>query len=241
VSLVPSLTEIVFALKRGDDLVGVSSYCDYPIEAKMKYQVGDFSNPSLERIVGLNPELILVSLPEQTRIKQSLEQLGLKTYNSSPESIEDILSDIRSLGVMLKVPGRADSLVDSLRHELAEMARHQRSSEVRVYIEISAQPLVSVGSRSYINEMIGRAGGRNIFEDIKAEYPVVSQEELINRNPEVIFVLHQAQIGKRVGWGKVKAVTDKRVYDDLDPDLIFRPGPRVVEGIKRMRTAMSNE
>jgi len=239
VSLAPSLTEIVFALNRGDNLVGVTTHCDYPPAAGTKYKVGDFSNQSLERIILTRPDLVLVNLPEQTRIKNELEKLRIKTYNSSPETIEDILLDIRELGRILSAVLRADSLIDSLRRELAATSRAVGSDSPAVYLEISPQPLVTVGGKSYINEAIERAGGRNVFRDLSVDYPVVAQEEIIRRNPDVIFILHDAPTGTRIGWGRVSAVKQKRIYYDIDPDLVFRPGPRIIEGIKQMHQRLS--
>ena len=232
VSLAPSLTEIVYALGRGDDLVGVTVFCNYPPAVAKKYRVGDFSNPSLERIAALKPDIVLVTLPEQNRIKSEIEKLKIKTYNSSPASIEAIFKDIKAIGDLLHVSFRADSLIDSLRKELARINQVSPKDSARVYLEVSSQPLVSIGGSSYINEMVMLAGGRNIFADLKMDYPVISQEELLRRSPDVIFILHEAELGQRLGWQKIKAVRTKRIYYDLDPDLIFRPGPRVFEGVK---------
>ncbi len=234
ISLAPSLTEIVFALGRGDDLVGVTTFCNYPPEATQKYKVGDFSNPSLERILVAKPDIILLSLPEQMRIKNELEKLNLKFFNSSPTSIDDILGDIKEIGKILRVETRSDSLIDSLKKELAAIMAEVGKDTPKVFIEISPQPLVSVGGKSYINEAVAKAGGINIFRDLKVDYPVVSQEELLKRNPDVIFILHKQELGKRLSWHKIKAVKMNHLCYDLDQDLIFRPGPRIVEGIKLM-------
>ncbi len=234
VSLAPSLTEIVYVLNRGDNLVGVTTHCDYPPAAGTKYKVGDFSTQSVERIMLTRPDVVLVSLPEQARIKNDLEILGIRTYNSSPATIEDILLEIRKLGRILDAVARADSVIDSLRHELATAGHATGSDSPAVYLEIALQPLVTVGGKSYINEAIARAGGRNIFRDLPVDYPVVAQEEIIRRNPDVIFILHDAPTGTRIGWEMVSAVKQKRIYDDIDPDLVFRPGPRIVEGIRQM-------
>ncbi len=241
VSLVPSLTEIVYALRRDNLLVGVTVYCNYPEDALKKYKVGDFSNPSLERIVGARPTIVLLTLPEQTRIKNELEKLRIKTYNSSPKTIEDIFNDISSLGQMLNATARADSLIDSLRSELNQLRVEALTDTPGVFIEISPKPLVTVGNKSYINEMIRWAGAKNIFDDLAVDYPVVAQEELIRRNPDIIFILHNADPGRRLGWDKIKVFRKKRVFNNLNPDLIFRPGPRFVEGIKTMHKLIKGD
>jgi iron complex transport system substrate-binding protein len=108
----------------------------------------------------------------------------------------------------------------------------------RVYAEISSTPPMTAGGASFVNDIIRRAGGRNVFADALQEYPVVDQERLVRLDPEVILVLHPAataeDVRARVGWAGVSAVRNGRVYDGLDEDLLFRPGPRVVQGLKEL-------
>ncbi len=234
VSLVPSVTEIVFALGQESQLTGNTTYGDYPEAARRVYRVGDFSNPSVERIVRLKPRLVFATLPEQQATVTKLEQLGVKVFISRPTGFDSLFREIQSIGIALGARTRADSLVESLKARLAQVpVPKERPS---VYLEISEQPLMTVGRSSFINEIIERAGGTNLFADVDKEYPVVSQEQVIARNPDVTFILHpmldRTEFGKRLGWHDIRAVKNGQVFDDVNPDIVFRSGPRVVDAVE---------
>jgi iron complex transport system substrate-binding protein len=247
VCLVPSITEIIFALDRQEYLKGNTIYCDYPEPAKQIYKVGDFSNPSLERIANLKPEVVFATLPEQKMVIDRLQQLGIKVFVSQPKDIDGMLKEIREIGKALSAERKSDSLVNYLQSELDSITSIQSQvtshKQTRVYLEISATPLMTVGNGSFINDVIRRAGGKNIFDDLSQEYPVIDQEEVIKRNPDVIFILHpltkSAEVKKRLGWQKISALKNGKIYDDVNPDLLFRPGPRIIEGIKVLAQRIS--
>lgn len=235
VSLVPSVTETIYALGAEDYLVGVTTFCDYPKAAQAKPKVGDFSNPSLERIIALKPELVFATLPEQKPVVERLRELGVKVFISQPASIDDVLSEIKIIGAVLGREPRADSVIAAMKVRLDSVSMIVGSDTPAVYVEISASPLMGVGKGSFLNDVIHRAGGRNIFSDIDQAYPIISAEQVLRRDPDVIVILHplagKRDVARRMGWSKIEAVKNGRVYDDLSEDLLLRPGPRVVEGI----------
>ncbi len=235
VSLVPSVTESVFALGLGDYLVGVTTFCDYPKAAQAKPKVGDFLNPSLERIVALKPELVFATMPEQQPVVERLRELGVEVYISRPLSVDDVLAEIKKIGTTLGGEANADSVVGGMKQWLDSASALTGSDTPAVYAEISAEPLLSVGKSSFLNDVIARAGGKNIFSDIDQAYPIVSSERVIQKDPDAIIVLHplarKNDIAKRLGWSNIKAVKNGDIFDDLDQDLLLRPGPRVVLGI----------
>ncbi len=230
VSLSPAMTEIIFSLGAEKNLVGVTTYCDYPEAAKDIYKIGDFSNPSLERILDLRPDLVIVNLPEQNRIKEHLKKFSVKTFDASPKTIDDLYTEIIALGRILKKDKKADSLVSYMRMNIRS---HYRTRK-RIYIELSPRPLITVGADSYLNELIEMAGGKNIFSDLKKDYPVVNQEQVIIRDPEIIIVLHPEPMMERLGWQNITAIKNKKVYADLNQDWLMRPGPRLVLGFKEL-------
>ncbi len=229
------MTENIFALGAAQDLVGVTTFCDYPEEAKNIYKIGDFSNPSLERIVSLKPDLVIVNLPEQTRIKKELEKLDINIFISSPRTLDDIYSEIIEIGRIVKKQQAADSLVNYMKTHISTV---DKSSKKRVYIELSPRPLVTIGAPSFLNELLEIAGAENIFADLGKDYPVVPQEEVIKRNPDVIIVLHPENIRDRLGWRTITAITNNKVYTTLNQDHLMRPGPRLIIGFEQLKRIM---
>lgn len=237
VSLVPSVTEIVFALGAEDRLVGVTNQCDFPAGARDKYRVGDFLNPDPERIAALEPGLVAVTLPVHAALKPALEEQGVAVYVSQPRSLDEVFSEIDSLGWLLGRHARAQELVDSLRQVLASVPAPADTPSV--YLEVSTEPLMAAGAGSFLNEAITRAGGRNVFGRVVRDYVMVDAEAVLVADPDVIVLLHSAagrdEVMRRVGWSGVSAVREGRVFDDFDENLLVRPGPRLVEGITRLR------
>lgn len=232
VSLSPAMTEIIFALGAEKSLVGVTTLCDYPPQARDKPKVGDFSNPSLERIMGLRPTIVIVHLPEQRRIQDRLERFDVNIFVSETRTLADIYAEIVQLGKLLNRSQQAESLVHTMQANLQPISPARKK---RVYIELSPRPLITIGAGSFLNELIELAGGQNIFSDSDKDYPIVQQEEVIRRNPEVILVLHPVAVGSRSGWANVDALKYDRVYADLNQDHLMRPGPRLVEGFNTLR------
>jgi iron complex transport system substrate-binding protein len=226
------MTEIIYAMNADASLVGITTLCDYPQQVRSKPRVGDFSNPSLERIMGLRPTLVIVHLPEQRRIQAQLERFDMNIFVSETRTLADIYAEILELGILLNRSQQAESLVHTMQTDLQPISPAPKK---RVYVELSPRPLITVGAGSFLNELIELAGGRNVFSDSDKDYPIVQQEEVIRRNPEIILVLHPVAVGSRSGWGNVDALKYDRVYTDMNQDHLMRPGPRLVEGYKTLR------
>lgn len=243
VSLVPSATEIVYALKAEGSLVGNCNQCDYPEAARAVPKVGDFAHPDLERIVALRPQMVLLALPIHRLTAERLTELGTAYMVCNPQSVEAVFQEIESIAVLLGRGEGGRSLVDSLRKCLPAAAGF--SDTPSVYVEISSVPLMSVGGCTYLNDLIRLAGGRNVFEDINREYFAVSPEDIASRNPDVIIVLHPSvrpeEVSRRLGWAGITAVKEGRVHGGLDEDLLLRPGPRLVEGARLLHGLLHPE
>lgn len=233
VSLVPSVTEIVYAVGAGKTLVGNTNQCDYPAEARSVYKVGDFMSPDLERIVALRPGLVFLTLPMHGQLLEKLKEMKVPVYVSRPADIQAVFKEIDTVAQLLGRKGSGESLVATMRRRLDAVPAFDDTP--RVYAEISGTPLMTAGGGTFINELLGRAGGSNVFESSVQEYPVVDPEAVLAADPEVILLLHpdmSAQdVASRVGWGGISAVRHGRIYDKLDEDLLFRPGPRIADGV----------
>lgn len=234
VSLVPSVTEILFALGAEEKLVGVTTFCDYPEEARLKLKVGDFSNPSIERILALEPDLVFATAPEQLRIVESLRNLGIRTEIVDPESIDEILESIRRIGELAQKENRAREIIDEIAEEkrMLENLVENVEKKPKVYIELDVNPLFTAGRSSFVNQLIELAGGENVVESDMPYLPINS-EVVVANDPEVIVLVYSGrkeEVSSRIGWEGVSAVRNGRIYDDLDENLVARPGPRCTKG-----------
>ncbi|RPI21646.1 MAG: cobalamin-binding protein [Acidobacteria bacterium] len=239
VSLAPNLTETLYALGAGHEVVGVTSYCNYPPEAQTKEKVGDFINPSLEKIVSLQPDLVLAEKWSSSKVSRRLSQLGLRLVETvSPASVSEIYDLTKQVGEATGRTDEAGELVARMQRRI-EAAR-QRASRFRyrpsVYVEIDP-PSWTVGRRSYTSEAVSIAGGRNLFDDMNRPSLLVSKETVLEKNPDVIlsFAAKAEEIKARPGWSDIKAVKEGRIIDDFNRDLLSRGTFRLVEGIEQLQ------
>jgi len=253
VSLAPSLTETVFALSRGDWVVGVSGACDYPAAARTRSVVGSMAAPNLEQIVGLRPDLVLGSAEANTRgTFVQLARLGLPVYGVKPEGLEGILASFRGLGAALRAEAAADGLVREIRRQEAGVRRRVFGrAHPRVLYLIWTDPPIAAGPAAFIHDLLEAAGGVNVVRERSARYLPLGWEEIVARGPEVILVAtHQGGESARLpgpgnravwaGWQSIPAVRDGRVVA-VAADTVLRPGPRVGEGMERLARAIHPE
>jgi iron complex transport system substrate-binding protein len=243
VSLVPSVTEIVYAVGAGRLLVGNTNQCNFPEAAKSLYKVGDFMSPDLERIVALHPGLVFLTLPMHRQLLDKLNEMKMPVYVSRPADIEAVFREIDTVAQLLGRRAAGESLVAAMRRRLDSIPAFPDTP--RVYVEISGTPLMTAGGGTFINELLTRAGGRNIFANSVQEYPVVDPEAVVEADPQVILLLHPdmsvKDVAGRIGWGGISAVRNGRIYDKLDEDLLFRPGPRIVDGVVLLARLLHSE
>ncbi len=237
VSISPSNTEVVFALGLGDRVVGVTDYCNYPAEAAEKEKVGGFSDPNIEIILTLEPDLVLAGSLHEEVVTQ-LEERDIPVLVMEPQTIDQVFAAIRLVGTAAGVKEEAETLVheieqqiDSVQNKLAAL---KDDDKVSVYYELWYDPPMSIGNRTFIHEVITAAGGKNIFADVEDNYPTVSSEAVADKNPRVILYpddhgtaeMVVGQYYDRPGWTEIAALKDERIYG-VDSDLFNRPGPRV--------------
>lgn len=248
ISLAPSTTEILFALGLSEDIVGVSSYCNYPPEAKNKEKIGDFSHPNIEKIIFLNPDYIFCTGLEQAPVIEELRRLKFNVYVADPVNIEGLLKTIQDIGMITKKEKEAQILVSRMRVDIETVKQNLKliplEKRVKVFVEIWHEPLMTAGRGSFVDEMIALAGGLNVTHDIPRPYCYFSAEKVINLNPAVIIMTYMDKqpplklVESRFGWSRIDAVKNRRVFNDIDPDQLLRPGPRITEGLKRIQNKL---
>lgn len=241
ISMAPSLTETLFALGLGSRVVGVTNFCNYPPEARKKEKIGGFSNPNLEKIVSLKPDLILATLDgNKKEVIDKLKELGLSVNVTNPRNIEEILGAITQIGQATYQQKRAEELVSSMRRRIETVVKSvkglRRPPVLFIYGE---DPLIAAGSGTFANDLIRLAGGRNISEDSWIPYPKYNFEEILIKKPERIFISSMETTAKAPSkvierwkkWSSIPAITKEQVYL-INGDLIDRSGPRIVEGLE---------
>ncbi len=240
VSLAPSVTETLFALGFGNRVVGVTTYCDYPAEARKLPKIGGFMNPSLEAIAAKRPDFVIgVSSATDPVKAREMERLGLKVTLISLASVNDILSSIKSIARLLGSPEAGEKLVDKITLQFDEIKKRVASAPRRTtLLAVGLRPLVVVGGKNFINELIFLAGGENIAGNADQPWLNLPDEYVVAKAPQVII---EAGMGSERGdsakhWGDLKsipAVREHRVYA-YQSDKILRPGPRIGEGLEEI-------
>jgi iron complex transport system substrate-binding protein len=193
VSLAPKNTELLFAIGAGAQVVGVTSQCNYPPEALDRERVGVFSGKSLslEKIVSLRPDLVVSAGEFHRAVVNELERLGLTVVAMGADSLTELYSEIQLMGEMSGHVDQSAALVSQMRdrvERVRESTRHiSPAQRVTVYYQVWDAPLTAAGPASFIGEMIELAGGINIVTDRAARYPQISEEALLQLNPDVIL------------------------------------------------------
>lgn len=244
ISLAPSTTEILFALGLDDEIAGVSAYCDYPPQAKNKVSVGAFSYPNIEKILSLKPDYIFCTGLEQAPVIIELRRLKLKVYVADPKNIKELLNTVRDIGKITERKKQAEDLTKNIESQIEEVSSQVKliplNKRPKVFIEIWHDPLTTAGKGSFIDELINLAGAVNIAHNIKRPYSIFSAEEVIKSNPDSVILAYMNKeiparlMEKRLGWSQISAVKNNRLYNDIDPNILLRPGPRVGEGLKAL-------
>jgi iron complex transport system substrate-binding protein len=243
VSLAPNLTEIVFAVGAGDKLVGVTTFCDFPAEARSIRKVSDTQKPNIETIIALKPQVVFVSTASQLEaFTKTLDQQGIKVYVTSPNSLEDIYKSIEAVGQITGNGKKAEDVVDALKRRVTDARGPAVYGSVpKVFVQIDREALYTVGRESYINDLIPRAGGVSATADLATAYPKISREAAVAMNPDVIVISEsEGNREPNEAFRNSPAVKNGRVYR-INADLLSRPGPRVVDALEELARVLRKE
>jgi iron complex transport system substrate-binding protein len=247
VSLAPNLTEIVFALGAGDRLVGNTTYCDYPVEAKSVTKVGDTLHPSIERVIALKPQVVLVSTASQLEaFTRQLDNHRIAVYVTNPKNLDEVFRSMKNLGELLDEQKRAESVITELqrRAEKVETATKQLKP-LRVFYQLSGEPLYTIGRDAYLTDLVRRAGGVSVTSDVASGFPRYSDEAALAAQPEAIILPTGGSMGSAnttvaLSLKNSPAVRNNRVYK-IHGDLLSRPGPRLLDGLEEMARLLHPE
>jgi iron complex transport system substrate-binding protein len=253
VSLAPSVTEILFAVGAGPQVVGDTKFCNYPSEAKALPKIGGYTAKtiSVEAVVDLTPDLVIAGTASQKPVVESLEKLNIPVLVLAPDSFEAVYAGIHQIGAVTGHAQEAEAVVAQMRKRVdavtAKVATVPADRRPSVFWEVFDEPLTTAGPHTFIGQMIQLARATNIFADAREDYPQVSTELVVERDPAVILG-PSTQSGKltadllahRPGWANMVAVRDRRVYL-LDSDMISRAGPRLADALEALAKALYPE
>lgn len=241
VSLAPSNTEILFAIGAGSKVVGVTKFCDYPAEVVKLVKegkievVGGFVDISVEKVVALSPDVVFAYYGQKDVVLK-LESMNISTVVFNPKNLDDIYRNIYIAGLLTGKVEEAQKLIKAMKNEASKVEKEVKNLEKkRVFFVVWGDPLMTAGNGTFINYLISIAGGINIFSDAEG-WVTVNMESVIAKNPEVIILSRHSGIKVSdvlSNWSKsIDAVKNSRVYMLEDDNLVNRPGPRIVEGLK---------
>ncbi|MCK4260002.1 MAG: cobalamin-binding protein [Halanaerobiales bacterium] len=239
VSLAPSHTEILFALGLGDRVVGRTDFCDYPVEVANIPSVGGYSEPSVETIMAVNPDLVLASFGNPQELIEQIRSFGIPVLGYDPQTIDEILVTIWEIGKVTGAEAQAIELREEMKNRVQAVTELVKGAErPKVFWEVWHDPLYTAGKDTFINDLITLAGGVNVAIDAIGPWPVYNLESLLLKNPDVYIATEDQWSGpgniyERPAYDQIKAVQTERVYV-INANNVNRPGPRLVDGLEEI-------
>ncbi|MEF9475596.1 MAG: helical backbone metal receptor [Candidatus Mariimomonas ferrooxydans] len=239
ISLAPGMTEILFAAGMEDKIAGVTTFCDYPEEAKAKPKIGGMSNPSLEAVVSLKPDIVVMTTDGNPKMfQQRLGSMNIKTFVFEALTLSELPDGIRDMGIALGEKEKFDNLALKIERSTNRFKKTKKTGSTKVLFIIWPGPLIAAGPGTAIDDAINLLGGINIAGDAKSRYPKYSLEEIFRRSPDIIFIGKGHRDMKKISSSLLKrlshvpAVRNEKVF--YVSDSLYRLGPRVVDGIEEL-------
>jgi iron complex transport system substrate-binding protein len=240
VSLSPGVTEILFAIGGGEQVVGITQYCNYPPEAQSRTRVGGFSGitVNIESIARLKPDMVILSGFMHERIIPLLERLSIPIFAVEPQNFEEVYQTIEIIGRLTGNLQGASGVVSGMRAKIRQAeARRGNRERPGVFWELSDEPLITAGGNTFISEAIQLAGGRNVFADLREQWPGVNNEQVLLKGPAWIIagddhgkVIEPRTLSRRPGWSRIPAVRDNHIAL-VNADSLYRYGPRLADAV----------
>jgi len=246
VSLVPAATEILFAIGAGEKVVGVTEYCDYPMEARTRTVVGGFSGAtiSMEIIRSLQTDLVIVSADMHARVVALLDELGISSFAIEPENFSQVYDTIALLGDICGYADGAAKVIAEMQEKISAVGQRVQGRErPAVFWLLNLDPIMTAGQGTFITEAIELAGGKNVFEDINEKWPLISPEQILLRNVDWILYgndMGEISLSSNDFWKLIPAVSGSRVVS-INADILYRYGPRLADGVELISGILHGE
>ncbi len=257
ISLSPSQTENLFALGLGDQIIGVSDFCDYPAEVLTIEKMGSSWTINLERILEMDPDIVFIYAGGQPEAVEQMNDAGIQVVDFTPESIDEVFESILETGELTNRVDEAQRIVEELQTEKELIVSKVKDlPKVPVFYQIWDEPLQTAGPGSFTHELIELAGGENIAGDTDTEYPMYSVEALVEKNPEIYFMpphvqnfeemteemaeTYREEVRNRPGYDQIKAIRENKI-ELMEPNISSRPGVRIIKGLRMFAEAIHPE
>jgi len=239
ISTAPHITEFLYEVGGAGRVVGVTSYSDYPVEAQSLPLVGDNRQIDTERVLALKPDLLIAWRGgNPARQIEQLTRLGIPVFYSDLKKMDDIPETLARFGILVGQPEKGKEKAQLWRKRLERLKKQYENRPVlKVFYQISERPLYTLNGKHIVSEGIRICGGDNIFSDLRVIAPRVSVEAVLEKNPDVIFISRSGGSTHGVNfWSRfsiVNAVRWNNLYE-INPDLMDRPGPRLIDGVSAL-------
>lgn len=242
IALSPHAVEMLYAIGAGDAIVAATDYADYPEAAKKIPRIGGYYGIQMERVMELNPDLIVVwDTGNKAEDINQLRTLGFNLYGSDPKTLEGVANELEELGKLTGHVEEASKAAAAYRAELIRLRTENASkSEPKVFYQLWSTPLMTVSKNSWIQQIINVCHGQNVFYDAASDYPQVSLENVLLTLPEVILQSQEEGNVKGVDWNQwpeIPAVKKQHIYQ-LNADLLHRATPRALLGVQALCDAL---
>jgi ABC-type Fe3+-hydroxamate transport system substrate-binding protein len=238
VSLAPSLTEIIFSSGGGNKLVGDTTYCNFPKEAVSIEKVGDTQTPNIEKIVALKPQVVFVSTASQLEaFTKLLNDQNIAIFVIDVKTLGDVPKAIRLMGKLLNTQEAANASAADLDRRIETVSKANldpQKKPVRVFLQISNEPLFTIGTGSFLTDLVRVAGGESVTANVETAYPQLSKETAAALDPDAI-ILSDSEDNREpnIAFKNSSAVKSGRVFK-INADIISRPGPRLVDALEQI-------
>jgi iron complex transport system substrate-binding protein len=226
VSILPSATELLFAVGAGDQVAGVTSYCDWPSEARLKPKIGGLI-VDYEKLATLRPDVVVTFWSLTKKTASEIERVGFPVFSLEPRSLQEIAAAMRALGALTGHDAGGEREASALEARIRSVDAQPGPS---FYFEHTAEPLGTTGTETCLGDALRRAGGRNVFD---GAWRTIDWEAVLARDPEVILIAHDQRMGlqDRAGWRRLRAVRNKRVYFVAKEHFVY-PTARLADGLE---------
>lgn len=244
ISLSPSNTEILYAIQADAALIAVTEYSDYPPAAQTKPRVGSYQSPDVERIIALQPDVVLSGGNFHSRTIQQLQQAGIPVVAVEPGTMREVLAAIRLIGDVAGRSGEAERVAAALAGKMAGIRQlTHREPAKTVFVEVWDEPFMTIGGKSYLSDIVTQAGGLNVARDKPYDYMSCDFEMLYGFNPDIYIAVSHGGLGRKLRMSqhpwvqRLNAIQKQQVYYISD-DILSRPGPRSFDGLEELASIL---